>query len=101
MEKSLYFIFRAESALIETLTLKLYVSKISLFFNFYSRKRGGGGAYSILLGKVGMGRLLGHGCLLGRIRYACFAYIPWGDNNYDALLYTSIHLEFIYRGIQG
>ena len=44
-----------------------YVSGISRFLQFFSGR--GGAKYSILLGKVKEGRLLGQGHLSGRIQY--------------------------------
>ena len=52
--------------MIQTHKSLLYVIGISLFLQFFN---GRGGAYSILLEKVGEGRLLEQGRLLERIRY--------------------------------
>ena len=46
--------------MIQTHKTLRYVSGISLFLQFLNGRRGG--AYSILLGKIGEGRLLGQGC---------------------------------------
>ena len=59
----------AEFAMIQTYKTLLYVSGISVFFNFSIVE---GVAYSILLGKSREGHLLGQGHLLGRIQYLTF-----------------------------
>ena len=52
--------------MIQTHQTLLFVRRISNFLQFFNSR---GGAYSILLGNVREGCLLGQGHLLGRIRY--------------------------------